>query len=652
MKLSRPASQGFWFLWHALAGAAIFLIAVYVMPGGVHGVHRGNVLVPAAPALAYLFSAAVLSVWLARGAQVRMLEVAGVLALGFGALFLLLLLQRADYSRAVLIATVLAAGSFGMLSVSLTRALQKPALYAAGGLVALGFVATVAARGLGPTLSPSSLQRQFVRTSFYNLVVESHGPVLQEQVVGGGIARFGDRYLVATGAGRLVVFSWDPETRELHRRVLPEHVPLNRAAFAEAVGPEGAESTRSFRVGGLLVRDEGERFKLFVSHHHWNAEGHCYTVRVSETEGGYATFGMHDRPEAKWRTVYESSPCLPFKKIGMAFDGFQIGGRMVMLDDEHLLLTVGDHAFDGVESYRALPQDASADYGKTVLIDLASGASSVYTSGHRNPEGLTLDASGNVWETEHGPKGGDELNRIEQGKDYGWPRVTYGTDYGESVWPPSSTQGRHDGFQRPVFAWIPSIGISSLIRVKPGLFDIWRGDLLVSSLRDESLWRVRVREGRALFTERIEIGARIRDFVQDKDGRLVMWTEALSAGPTPASIVIVEPADAPDVLARLTSVERGEVLFSSCNGCHRVQDGQTHKIGPDLKGVYGRHAASAAGFAYTDAMRAFDGDWTDKNLDAFLEDPRSFLPGTSMGFKGMPDADKRADIIEYLKSNR
>ena len=95
---------------------------------------------------------------------------------------------------------------------------------------------------------------------------------------------------------------------------------------------------------------------------------------------------------------------------------------MVLLDNRNLLLAVGDHMYDGVESDEILPQEKTAAYGKTVLINLESRAASIYSLGHRNPQGLDLDVHGNIWETEHGPRGGDELNLIRKGKNYGWPR--------------------------------------------------------------------------------------------------------------------------------------------------------------------------------------------------------------------------------------
>ena len=118
---------------------------------------------------------------------------------------------------------------------------------------------------------------------------------------------------------------------------------------------------------------------------------------------------------------------------------------MVLLDDSRLLFSVGDYQHDGWNREQMLPQNDDAEYGKTVLIDLNTGESSIHTKGHRNPQGLYVSPTGTIWSTEHGPRGGDELNMIMQGANYGWPLVTYGTEYGDKIWPLNSSQGQHEG---------------------------------------------------------------------------------------------------------------------------------------------------------------------------------------------------------------
>jgi glucose/arabinose dehydrogenase/cytochrome c2 len=474
----------------------------------------------------------------------------------------------------------------------------------------------------------------------------------EEQGTGGALAQYGDRYLLATGDGDLFVFSWSPETKRLERTKLSVHVPMNRGEFErDAAGKK--VYTKTFRTADVLLQDFGDDFRLFASHHHWDADKQCFTVRVSAVTAAYRDFERATDASVRWETVYDSQPCLHFKDRNDPFGGEQVGGKMVLLDAHRMLLSVGDQMYDGVESKEILPQDPTAHYGKTILIDLDSKKSSVYTLGHRNPQGLTVDAEGNIWETEHGPQGGDELNHIDQGRNYGWPLVTYGRNYGRLTWPLNPKPGRHEDYELPSHAWVPSIGVSALAAVKGDLFEYWKDDLLAASLGDQSLWRIRTDHNRTVLTERLKVGKRIRDVMEDRNGRLVLWTEENQLAPTQTAIVIIEPVTEknPTAMAGLSRLDRGELGFDSCIGCHRIEDGKSHGIGPDLKGVFGRRSASAADYGYSDALKAFSTKWTAKTLDDFLENPESVVPGTSMHFAGIADAEQRASIIEYLQNS-
>ena len=141
----------------------------------------------------------------------------------------------------------------------------------------------------------------------------------------------------------------------------------------------------------------------------------------------------------EWKTLYETTPCLPVRgegrRHGIPFVGYLGGGRMALLDEQTLLLAVGDFGFDGVASVEAQAQNSATSYGKTIAINIADGRAALFPLGHRNPQGLFVDRSGTIWSTEHGPQGGDELNRLERDKNYGWPYATDGTDYGSFSWP-------------------------------------------------------------------------------------------------------------------------------------------------------------------------------------------------------------------------
>lgn len=321
-----------------------------------------------------------------------------------------------------------------------------------------------------------------------------------------------------------------------------------------------------------------------------------------------------------------------------------------MLDGGKLLLTVGDHDHNGWQRARILAQDPDAQYGKTILIDPATGASEIYTSGHRNPQGLFHDGQGTTWLTEHGPEGGDELNVLAKGKNFGWPYATYGTASGLKTWPLNTSPGQHVGYEAPIFSWLPDIAISDLVRIEGRQFRLWRGDLLVGSFK-RTLSRVHVEDGRVVFAEPIEIrgsDARIRDVLEDSDGRIVLWIDGASL-----AVLTPIPEDDGKSPASASTVEaRGQLLFARCAGCHQVKDGTVHGIGPDLFGIVGRRIAGAPGFSYSPALANRSGTWTEASLDEFLANPALFAPGTSMQFEGIPEASDRARILHYLKTLR
>jgi aldose sugar dehydrogenase len=148
---------------------------------------------------------------------------------------------------------------------------------------------------------------------------------------------------------------------------------------------------------------------------------------------------------------------------------------------------------------------------------------SIWSYGHRNPQGLTFDLDGVLWSTEHGPRGGDELNRVEKGKNYGWPLVSYGINYQGTPlvtpWPDVAAVEKE--IEMPVDTWTPSIAASGLSVVRGEMFGAWRGDLLAGGLASERIDRVRIRDGNVTERETVLRGlGRIRDIVEGPDGAI------------------------------------------------------------------------------------------------------------------------------------
>ena len=475
-----------------------------------------------------------------------------------------------------------------------------------------------------------------LETSLYDLELLSFpGRLPQISRDQGGLTLFGDRYLLTTGDGDLYAFRRGAEGNDVEIQPLAYKAPINIADFEAAAA--GLVPLQWFRVADALAQETAGGVRLFVTHHFWNVQDQCWVMRVSALEGSFEDF-LAPSASLAWSTVFETSPCVPLspgKDEPIKFTGVENGGRLALLNDDQLLITIGDHEMDGWSTKVAAAQEPTWTYGKTMLIDLRDRSSEVFSLGHRNPQGLFISPSGKVWVTEHGPEGGDELNLVTQGSNYGWPVATYGVEYGTNMWPLTAKAGSHDGYVLPFYSWIPSIGVSALIEVTSPKFEHWRGDLLVSSLAAQSLWRLRIREDRVVLVERITMDARIRDILEGHDGELVMWMD----GPFNRAIRFVEPGE---------GVATGEYMYRVCAGCHVPPAGLPTGVGPPLTGILDRDVADSDGFAYSPAMLAMDGEWTRERLDEFLRDPRSAVPGTTMFFPGIADQQSREALLDYL----
>ena len=221
-------------------------------------------------------------------------------------------------------------------------------------------------------------------------------------------------------------------------------------------------------------------------------------------------------------TILEVSP----DKEGPA----HYGGKLAFLPDGTLLVSVGEGY-----KYREEAQNLAWELGKLLRIRPDGTAPSdnpfpeqaprVYSYGHRNPQGLVYDAeTDRVLMMEHGPKGGDELNHIVAGDNYGWPAITYGVDYSGAVISPYTEA---DGMQQPLQYWVPSIGPSGLAIYRGKMFPEWQGDLLLGSLINQEMRRLRLIGNEVTEDEAIcqEIKGRVRDVRVLSDGSIVALTD-------------------------------------------------------------------------------------------------------------------------------
>jgi glucose/arabinose dehydrogenase len=205
------------------------------------------------------------------------------------------------------------------------------------------------------------------------------------------------------------------------------------------------------------------------------------------------------------------------------------GAKLAFAPDGALLVSVGE----GFQ-YREQAQSLDSELGKLLRVNddgspradnpFPDRAPRVLSYGHRNPQGLAVDAeTGTIWMTEHGPRGGDELNRIEAGKNYGWPAITYGVDYSGAVISPFTEA---EGMMQPVTYWVPSIATSGLAIYRGDQFPALSNQLLVGALRDRKLFALNVSDAGVEQTEPFpELEGRVRDIRVFSDGAIYVVTD-------------------------------------------------------------------------------------------------------------------------------
>jgi aldose sugar dehydrogenase len=370
-------------------------------------------------------------------------------------------------------------------------------------------------------VTPPNPQRS-IRSAFYPFTLTTYPtlvPPPDRQRAGGSLSPFDDGFLLLTAAGEFFRLSWQPDSDSIRADRLPVSVPFNRADLLAA---SGAELAAPFRITDLLVDERSGADRIYVAHHHWDSGANCVTLRVSSTA---LPSGGASNPAA-WKTVFDTKPCLTVGELWSSGEAADRGGGRLALDSRGgLLLSVGDYGFDGLNDKAAFPQLPDVSYGKILLLDMNGGAVP-FSLGHRNPQGLFVDSRGRVWSTEHGPEGGDELNLVVRGGNYGWPLVTYGTAYDSDVWPLATEPGSHGRFREPAEAFVPAVGISQLLQVGPTYLPRWAGDLLVSSLQAAMLFRVHLVGDRVIYTERLDVSTRVRDIAEGQDGRILIWNDS------------------------------------------------------------------------------------------------------------------------------
>jgi glucose/arabinose dehydrogenase len=198
------------------------------------------------------------------------------------------------------------------------------------------------------------------------------------------------------------------------------------------------------------------------------------------------------------------------------------GSRLAFGPDGMLFVTTGERSDRPMRKYS---QDPESTLGKVVRLKPDGSGQEAWTLGHRNTQAMAFDPEGRLWVVEHGAKGGDELNLIQKGKNYGWPLVAYGEEYSGQPIPGAVTA--KPGYEQPVYYWDPVIAPSGAQFYTGEAFPGWRASLFIGGLKDRKLVRLEMENGRVTGEEHLlaDRGQRVRDVRQGPDGALYMVTD-------------------------------------------------------------------------------------------------------------------------------
>lgn len=256
-----------------------------------------------------------------------------------------------------------------------------------------------------------------------------------------------------------------------------------------------------------------------------------YAEPVSGGAGTAAACGLLDLDNGAnpglrdMRVVWRQTPAYA--------NGMHFGARVLFAGEDLLYITTGERSDMAT---RARAQDVDTGYGKTIRVrrdgtppednpfySRGNGARYVWSYGHRNIQSAALDREGRLWTVEHGPKGGDELNLPQPGKNYGWPVITYGVEYSGA--PVGDGLTAKAGMEQPIYYWDPVIGPSGMAVYSGKAFPGWAGNVLVGGLVSKSVVRLELADGRVTGEEHLPIGARVRDVIEGRDGFVYVLTD-------------------------------------------------------------------------------------------------------------------------------
>lgn len=338
--------------------------------------------------------------------------------------------------------------------------------------------------------------------------------------------------VVAEGLPQLWSMEFLPDGRML---VSAKEGAMHIVAEDGSAGPaiEGVPEVASAGQGGLLDLALSPQFE---------EDGLVFFSFAEPREGGNGTSVARGRLVMGEDATTLTDVSVIFRQMP-TYDGDKhFGSRLVFDGEGNLFVTVGERSD---RQTRVEAQDPESGFGKIFHItpdgspapgnpfaeggaSAGAGLPEVWSIGHRNLQAATLGPDGDLWTVEHGPRGGDELNRPEAGRNYGWPEVTYGIDYSGAPIGDGITE--MEGTQQPIYYWDPVIAPSGMALYQGDEFPEWQDALLVGGLVSQGVVVLHVEDDRVHYEERVPLDARVRDVKVGPDGAVYAVTEDRQAG--------------------------------------------------------------------------------------------------------------------------
>ncbi len=257
-----------------------------------------------------------------------------------------------------------------------------------------------------------------------------------------------------------------------------------------------------------VLSENKKRANLLISYPRLGSNNRCVEVAVDQIR--YNRAKQKVNRVANW---FVTKPCVPISAVQHA------SGRFAVIDNKSAYVTIGDLGFPGIND-----RGKRGDLGSIFKVS-ATNVERI-SQGHRNAQGILLFNGKDLLAAEHGPRGGDELNLIKPGNDYGWPFVTYGEPYSSGDYVKPTKTGTHQGYVEPFKYWTPSIAPTELVQLPEVGWGEWSGALVLGTLRENALVFMKLdNKFNVTQTKMVDLGQRIRDLEINKAGNLVATTD-------------------------------------------------------------------------------------------------------------------------------